>query len=297
MTVIIPEQVSSLRKQKLELEKFLISNGYSIKNGDIILPDKNYSKDYDEIEHEVKNRLEEYKEIRNLLNNSTFLKNRSLDKVEVGTKFEVRFFDDEETESMILVDKLNGVPSTLGFVSIESPLGKSIVGHKVGEEFSYKIDDNDRSVKIDCSLVSIENNKDNYINFLRDDENVFLDVITESQKQLLIEEKERLKNKNDEAERVSFIDSLLEKSTTADMPTDYVGIGSKFKIKFYNKLDSNNEYELINRAVSDELSDSYIETISLVGSHIVGLKDNDTFIFETKDGKVEGKIYDLKKKR
>lgn len=297
MTVIIPEQVSSLRKQKLDLEEFLISNGYVFKNGDIISPDKHYSKDYDDFSNEIKSKIEEYKSLKNMLNNSIFLKNRITDCVEVGTKFEVRFFDDEETEKMTLVDKLNGVPSSSGFVSTESPLGKAIIGHKVGDDISYKIEDNDRNVKIACSIVSIENNKEDYINFLRDDENISLDVITESQKQLLIEEKERLKNKNNEKDRINFIDSLLEKSTIAEIPNGYVGIGSRFKIKFYNSLDSNNEYELINRAVSDELSDSYIESISLVGSHIIGLKDNETFIFETKDGKVEGKVYDLKKKR
>ena len=62
------------------------------------------------------------------------------DEVGINNKVQVYFEDDDETETYKLVTSIRG-NSMKGLISIESPLGKAIRGHKVGERVMVKINE------------------------------------------------------------------------------------------------------------------------------------------------------------
>lgn len=59
-------------------------------------------------------------------------------EVGINNTVEVYFEDDDETESYKLVTSVRG-SSLNGKISIESPLGKAILGHKVGDRVYVKV--------------------------------------------------------------------------------------------------------------------------------------------------------------
>ena len=64
------------------------------------------------------------------------------DEVGLNNKVDVYFEDDDETETYRLVTSIRG-NSLQGLISIESPLGKAIQGHKVGDRVLVKTNGND----------------------------------------------------------------------------------------------------------------------------------------------------------
>ena len=61
-------------------------------------------------------------------------------EVGINKTVEVYFEDEEETEKFKLVTSVRG-SSLNGKISIESPIGKAILGHKVGDRVYVKIND------------------------------------------------------------------------------------------------------------------------------------------------------------
>ena len=64
------------------------------------------------------------------------------DEVGINNTVEVYFEEDDETETYRLVTSVRG-NSLQGLISIESPLGKAIQGHKVGDRVLVKTNGND----------------------------------------------------------------------------------------------------------------------------------------------------------
>ena len=64
------------------------------------------------------------------------------DEVGINNTVEVYFEDDDETESYRLVTSVRG-NSLQGLISIESPLGKAVRGHKAGDRVKVKTSDGD----------------------------------------------------------------------------------------------------------------------------------------------------------
>ena len=64
------------------------------------------------------------------------------DEVGMFNTVDVYFEDDDETETYRLVTSIRG-NSLQGLISIESPLGKAIQGHKVGDRVLVKTNGND----------------------------------------------------------------------------------------------------------------------------------------------------------
>lgn len=62
------------------------------------------------------------------------------DEVGLGDRVSVYIPDDDETEEYKLVTTVRG-NSLQGLISIDSPLGKAIRGHKVGDRVHVKVDD------------------------------------------------------------------------------------------------------------------------------------------------------------
>jgi transcription elongation factor GreA len=63
------------------------------------------------------------------------------DEVGINNTVTVLFEEDEETETYKIVTSIRG-NSLQGLVSIESPLGKALLGHKAGERVKVKLDEN-----------------------------------------------------------------------------------------------------------------------------------------------------------
>lgn len=311
--ILIPEQISDLRKQRQKLmEKIKTYDDY-IKNKEIMDTDRNigfvtgdsltdghFHKDRDSL-HEI-----DY-----ILSEAFYLKERTTDHIEIGTKFIVEFDNQPQTKTVILTECIYGLAANNNFVSIESLLGKNVLGKKEGDTFSYVVitgkNPKDQR-KISGHIVEIKTSPKEYLSFIRDTEKYdrtarseknklhqllqseteeeieelkSYQTITLSQKDLLENEKNRLlKNRgSNSSRRLTEIKKLLKKPVVEEIPFETIGIGSTFEIAIAEKgkepkIES---YEMINYAVSDELEDAYLERISPLGSRLYGLKVNDTF--------------------
>lgn len=63
------------------------------------------------------------------------------DEAGVNNTVEIYYEDDESTERIKLVTTVRG-DSLEGYISIESPLGKAILGHKVGDRVCVQVNEN-----------------------------------------------------------------------------------------------------------------------------------------------------------
>ena len=77
------------------------------------------------------------------------------DEVGINNTVEVYFEDEDETETYKLVTSIRG-NSMKGMISIESPLGKAIRGHKVGDRVLVKINEN-AGYYVEIKAISKEN--------------------------------------------------------------------------------------------------------------------------------------------
>ena len=80
-----------------------------------------------------------------------------------GNDFEVYFEEDDEVEKFKLTTTVRG-NSLEGRISIESPIGKAILGHKVGDRVFVKVND-DYGYYV--QIRSIENTEDDGTDKLR----------------------------------------------------------------------------------------------------------------------------------
>ncbi len=85
------------------------------------------------------------------------------DEVGLDNTVTVYFEDDDETETFKLVTTVRG-NSLKGMISIDSPIGKAILGHKVGDRVVVKVNDSYSYVVV---IKSIENTEDDGTDQLR----------------------------------------------------------------------------------------------------------------------------------
>lgn len=78
------------------------------------------------------------------------------DEVGINNTVEVYFEEDDETEVYRLVTSIRG-NSMNGLISIESPMGKALLGHKVGDRVYVKVND---QIGYYVEIKSIENTQD-----------------------------------------------------------------------------------------------------------------------------------------
>lgn len=78
------------------------------------------------------------------------------DEVGINNTVQAYIEEDDETETYKLVTTVRG-NSLKGYVSIDSPLGKAILGHKVGDRVTVKVSD---AYSYDLIIKSIENTAD-----------------------------------------------------------------------------------------------------------------------------------------
>ena len=78
------------------------------------------------------------------------------DEVGLDNTVTVYFVDDDEEETYKLVTSVRG-DSVSNLITIESPLGKALLGHKVGDTVSVKVNE---QVSYDVVIKNIEKTKD-----------------------------------------------------------------------------------------------------------------------------------------
>ena len=95
--------------------------------------------------------------LERMLKNATIVDDTSSeDEVGMNNTVEVYFEDDDETEVYKLVTSIRG-NSMNNYISIESPIGKAIMGHKVGDRVQVVVND---SVSYYVQIKSIDKTTD-----------------------------------------------------------------------------------------------------------------------------------------
>lgn len=80
--------------------------------------------------------------LEKMLKNATVIQdNSSEDEVGLNNTVEVYFEEDDETEVYKIVTSIRG-NSLNGYISIESPIGKALMGHKVGDRCLVTVNEN-----------------------------------------------------------------------------------------------------------------------------------------------------------
>ena len=78
------------------------------------------------------------------------------DEVGINNTVTVEFIEDKETETYRIVTTVR-VDTFKNMISIDSPLGKALMGHKVGDIVNVKINEN---VNYDVKILEIDNTTD-----------------------------------------------------------------------------------------------------------------------------------------
>ena len=79
--------------------------------------------------------------LEKMLKNAEIIEDHSnADEVGLNSVVEVYIPEDDETEEYKIVTSIRG-SSLRGYISIESPLGKALLGHKVGETVFVKVNE------------------------------------------------------------------------------------------------------------------------------------------------------------
>lgn len=102
--------------------------------------------------------------LERMLKNATIVTEQSkADEVGMNNTVEVYFEDDDMTETYKLVTSIRG-NSLDGKIGTESPLGKAIMGHKVGDRVLVKVNEN---VGYFVQIKSIQNTVDDGSDHIR----------------------------------------------------------------------------------------------------------------------------------
>lgn len=85
------------------------------------------------------------------------------DEVGLNNTVELYFEDDDETEKFKIVTTVRG-SSLMGYISNDSPLGRAVMGHKIGDRVFVKVNENNGYY---VTIKSIENTVDDGSDSLR----------------------------------------------------------------------------------------------------------------------------------
>ncbi len=79
--------------------------------------------------------------LQRMIKTATIIEDDSAeDEAGVNNTLEIQYEDDDSTEVIKLVTTVRG-DSLEGYISIESPLGKAVLGHKVGDRVLVEVND------------------------------------------------------------------------------------------------------------------------------------------------------------
>lgn len=95
--------------------------------------------------------------LQRMIKNATVIEDESADdEAGVNNTVEILYEDDENTEEIKLVTTVRG-DSLEGYISIESPLGKAVLGHKVGDRVNVEVNS---QISYWIQILSIEKTDD-----------------------------------------------------------------------------------------------------------------------------------------
>lgn len=327
--ILIPEQVRAIRNRILELKmNLLMYDGYySDREVTDFGNSKNIFVDGGLLDYQYEMDVRQLEEYEQLLKEGIFLKSIDTEKITVGTKFAIRFDGKDELEHYTLVESLDGINSSDGFISLQSSFCQALYEKKEKDDFLYEVKIGNTRETIFGEIVYIIKNCNSYVTYIRNRKlynrmsiqeirkrknNIAYNkekrnLITLSQVDLLRDESERLEcglkrqklsygDCRTQKRRLNLVNKILSDSFIANVPSDdTVGIGSHVSIMLFE--DSGIEtrrVELIEHAVSDELTTDYVEIISSLGMNIFGLKDNDSFSYYKSGFLIgSGMVYDI----
>lgn len=84
------------------------------------------------------------------------------DEVGINNTVELYFEEDDEVETYRLVTSVRG-SSINGLISIESPLGKAILGHKVNDRVFIKVNDDYGYYVVIKTIINTQNDEEDHI--------------------------------------------------------------------------------------------------------------------------------------
>ena len=308
---LVAEQVKYLRERKAELLKKKDEYAEYVRSREKTSIDGVGMPLYGDYQDEVSfhNSFSELDKIDETLKTSEFVTDRNFEVIDIGTAFSVRFDDDfDDVDKILLVD--SGISTThLHFASLDSDLGRAVVGKTAGDSVSYEVTATGR--KLSISIQEIDNIRENYEHFIceRPSTTRMSDVyakklrtlketdsneynrcfyLSESQRELVEEELNKINDHSRKASDISrkgYLRKILTLPVTLPPMDDTIGVGSKVCVLLTNEdgITVEKNFEFINRAVSTELESHYVEAISPFGVAIAGLKANDTFNIKRKN--------------
>ena len=102
--------------------------------------DLSENSEYDEAKNEQAKVEARILQLENMLKNVTILDSNELssDVVQIGSKVKIKDLQDDEILEYRIVGSMETNPDE-GKISDESPVGKGLLGHRVGEELKIKI--------------------------------------------------------------------------------------------------------------------------------------------------------------
>ena len=299
---LVAEQVAYLRRKKRELldsrkkyREMLSSREKSAMEG-IGLPayiDSN-------LVEELYRTKEELDSVTEALATGEYLRGRTFDYVNVGTRVKVRF-SDGDTDEVMLIDA--GTPSySSNEARLSSDFGIAVFGKEEGANVSYKVSSTGRQVSL--TIEEIDKIKSHYDSFITErarknrlsrqarkdihdltnnpEEYKKRHQYTISQLFLINEEINKIGRNATPSEirRKAYLERYLKENTLVEPPKDNtIGIGSIVSILIRNEDGTSEErdFELINEAVSTEVDSEYVERISTLGQALYGKKAGDSF--------------------
>ena len=304
---LVAEQVKYLRERRRELLKrceeytYLMSNR---RDRDSINESTPFYADYEETLQLQKDSAE-ISLIDETLAHAPIKVERNFDFIDIGTAFYIPGDEEEsERERYTLVESNAAMRlNDTRLMSLNSPIGKAVVGHKDGDSVIYMI--NGR--KIEMTILEIDRVREHYAHFICErpyksrvcgaasrelgklkvenfDEYRNRQKITPSQAQIVRDE---LFKSDVDIQRRKKLEKLLAETFAEGSDDSTIGIGSQVEVKITdeNGMTTVMNVEMINQAVSYELEDHYVERISAFGHAIFGLKAGDRFLIPRKNQK------------
>lgn len=332
--ILTPEQVSNMREENRRIKERLPEYSDYFQNREISSAEFTEGRPLADFATEANYKFDinTIKRNEELLETSKFLKERTTDFIEIGTKFIVKFDHNNKKQELLLVEESVGIPKLKGFVTLNSLLGQNIRGKKENDTFSYKIntDKYTPATRVITGVVTeIKKDPKDYLHYITDkgyssrkcrkektdisrlyqnrntDEQSMIEyqkrlALAPSQVKLIQDEiKYLLRMNSDPAKikgKVMALRKYLEKYNVAKLPTDgSIGIGTNFSVMINTPSGViDKRFEMINRAVSTELENEYLERISLLGSKVFGLKEKESFNFKNSSNELcTGIVYDI----
>ena len=149
----IDKMQKEIEYRKLELRKQLLEDVKEARShGDLSENFEYYAAKRDKNKNESRIRY-----LERMIKNANIVSDQSKDgEVGINKTVELYFEEDDETERFKITTSVRG-NSLGGNISIESPIGKAVMGHKVGDRVQVVVNEN---VSYYVVIKSIENSSD-----------------------------------------------------------------------------------------------------------------------------------------